>query len=226
MGHNEKPINNARLFVSPKTRIILQQKIEERFINAIECNDQSLVHELLPRIKNDLPQIDQRRNLVELIRQSNYWHPSDLIQRVVDNCISPVDSSTLLFCLQACNEKVIRLLLSYGSDPNAQFCGISMLGYIFHYPHDICASNVYWLIIYGVDFSVKCNFENCFHNVNCLFPKLGYHVKCKTCDKKIIEINCVINRGINDMKKGVIDCNCLLLDLYNIVFEYLMWIKF
>ena len=110
---------------------------------------------------------------------------------------------------------------SFWYDTNATKYNIVKLfshhdGY-FHYWRGI-----YWLVIYGLDLYVDCNCIGCNNDnlINILNKKFGHYMH--TSDSE--NIGCLIRdikRALEDIKREVIKCDYLIIDLWNIVIYYL-----
>lgn len=224
------------------------------FINALKSGNNTIAEELFPKVKDDLSLLDKKYNLVELIYKSlfNYVFTVEWMDKFISaretysnetKYNSTVSSDILLFGINRCNDRVVRSLLSYGTNPNAEFNSYHKLNIFFtdYRPRNtiiklICHTdefcNNYWwgiydLIIYGLDISIDCKCETC--NNNNLFEILrgklnGYHKSCEFHRNNLNHLIDEIKRGVQDIKvmQGRIKSyDYMIVDLWNIVVDYL-----
>ena len=263
---------------SPKKQ--KKQKIKEQYEDFIDALKEQCYSRMLLKIHNiydDLPCLDEKYNLIEFIVSSNR-HNEDkqkFINEIIDNCNSKVNTLTLLICARHFSKKIVRLLLSRGSDPNASFINSSyrdnVIANIIYNPLFRIPDNLYWLIVYGLDVSVAINYNKNGDLINdknkdksnnsdkdnsdkdnsdkdnsdkdnsdksssdksskynntlsgLMSLRLGDHESITNYRITNRMINAT-NRAIKDMRNKFMDsCTCLFPDLFDIIFDYLLWI--
>lgn len=210
------------------------------FINALRQGYNLRAKKLLRKVKNDLCLLDKEYNLIELIHNSSF-NPDiakKWINKVIHHCSSVVHSSILYNCVLSYDDETVRLLLSYGANPNDMFYDANQRLYgvanpwektngcwnarlILHllykwYPNFYGA---YWLIIYGLDIFINCQCNIC--KCNSLIGIFEMRMASNFHEKTRHTIS-EIKRGIGDMKREIIKYgNYLIIDLLNVVIDYL-----